>query len=335
MNNTIPLHSRLIISFITLLIFIELAGCNSNSPPNLKSLFNKNSITILITDSGLGGLSICADLEQNLLKEKCFEKVHIIFFNALPDLNRSYNEMQPEKAKISTFENALESMLTKFKPDLILIACNTLSVLYPKTKYYNKTNIPIIEIVSLGVTEITRKMNQIAASRVLICGTETTINSSIHKNLLVKNNIDTTRIFTIALKRLESEIQTNPYSETVKGLIELYLSEFLENYSSEDKLFVALCCTHYGYSENYFQETLSNLIKNFEIINPNIFMSNILSNPHCGKRYQTTSTTVQVFSQVLLSEEERQSIANAIINISPNTANALSNYIYDKTLFDF
>ncbi len=327
-------------TILNIIIFIfftpRLFGCKTLPPNNYDRLFERKSITILITDSGLGGLSICAETEQKLTNFKGFENVNIIFFNALPDLNRTYNEIKNEQDKIIIFENALESMINKFKPDLILIACNTLSVLYPKTKYFHQTNIPIIEIVNIGVDEIYKQMNMFDSSHVLICGTETTINSKVHKNLLIQKGIDSSRILNVALKYLESEIQIDPKSETVEGLIELYLSDALENHSlSQKKLFVALCCTHYGYSEEFFRYNLKKLVPDSDIINPNSLMSEILLNRKYENRYTNTDTNVKIYSRVLISEQECESIANAINEISSKTADALINYIYDENLFSY
>ena len=52
--------------------------------PDLKKLLNKKKITIVITDSGLGGISILAGIEAKLKETRSFEEVNLIFFNALP-----------------------------------------------------------------------------------------------------------------------------------------------------------------------------------------------------------------------------------------------------------
>ena len=41
-------------------------------------LFERDSVTVLITDSGLGGLSVCADLEARLSKLRSFKKVKLV-----------------------------------------------------------------------------------------------------------------------------------------------------------------------------------------------------------------------------------------------------------------
>lgn len=328
----------LILIYIYLFIQIPFTfqNCDENPPLKLNSVFNKKSVTILITDSGLGGLSICAELEQKLSKWSCFKNVNLIFFNALPDLNKTYNNMSNIDEKVYVFEKALESMIVKFNPDAILIACNTLSVLYPYTKYFNDSTVLIIDILTLGSEEIIKKLNNNQNANILICGTETTINSNAYKYLLIKKGIDSSKIFNVPLKHLESEIQINPNSETVNGLIDLYFSNTFENMIlTKNKLFVALCCTHYSYSEKFFHENLKKYILEYEIINPNLTMSSIFDMNKYKNRFKTTFINVKVVSKVLISEEEIHAIANIIKANSPKTANALINYNYDKELFTY
>ena len=111
----------------------------------------KNSMSIVVTDSGLGGLSVMAELEKNLRENPIAENIRLTFFNALADKNYGYNTMSSEKEKAVVFNSALEGMVTGYNPDIILIACNTLSVVYPKTTFAKETNINVLGIVEFGV----------------------------------------------------------------------------------------------------------------------------------------------------------------------------------------
>ncbi len=93
------------------------------------------NVRIVITDSGLGGLSVLAELERRLRENPIFESTELIFFNSLYSSSYGYNSMMDLSEKAIVFNNALNSIEENYKPDIILVACNTLSIVYPHTNY--------------------------------------------------------------------------------------------------------------------------------------------------------------------------------------------------------
>lgn len=97
------LLSTMMIFFMTLL-----TGCTTPGSDSLDvrigRLAQKDTITVLVTDSGLGGLSVCADIEARARRSGLYRQIRIIFANALPESNRGYNKMKTtaEKVKSST-----------------------------------------------------------------------------------------------------------------------------------------------------------------------------------------------------------------------------------------
>ncbi len=63
---------------------------------------------------------------------------------------RGYNHFETLERRVRVFDNALRAM-DRFDPDQILIACNTLSVIYSHTPFARETNKKVREIVSHGV----------------------------------------------------------------------------------------------------------------------------------------------------------------------------------------
>ena len=123
----------------------------------MTSFQDKNDISLLITDSGLGGLSVCADIVENLIKYRPCEHAKLTYFNAWPEQNRGYNLLPDMSERIRVFNCALEAM-EKFKPDMIMIACNTLSTIYPRTGFSRRTKVPVMGIIDLGVSMICEEM---------------------------------------------------------------------------------------------------------------------------------------------------------------------------------
>ena len=100
-------------------------------------------IRIVVTDSGLGGISVLGELESKLKTARIFNNVELIFFNALYSKDLGYNEIESNREKANIFNNALFSMQDNYHPDIILIACNTLSVIYPITQFSNESKIRV------------------------------------------------------------------------------------------------------------------------------------------------------------------------------------------------
>lgn len=308
-----------------------------NKYGNIIPLFEKKNPRILITDSGLGGLSVMAGLEKNLRENKIFEEVNLIYFNALPKTNFPYNEMKSEEEKIKVFESALNGMMKWYNPDIILIACNTLSVIYPKTKFSKITYIPVFGIVDFGVQLMADRMKGEPNSSLIILGTETTVLSDVHRNKIMLSGINIERISSYACKYLESEIQVDPNSDIVNNLIDFYISEALKNVKDiNEKIFLGLCCTHYNYCSNVFKQALiGNGINNFEIVDPNEIMIQILSLPKYYNRFEKTSVIVEIVSQSIITDAEKESIGKVLQLVSEKTSKALKEYKYKNDLFYF
>ena len=94
----------------------------------------KDTLSLVIADSGMGGLSICADIVNGLQARRSYRTVSLTYFNAWPEQDRGYNLLPDMAERIRVFDRALGAML-RFQPDRILIACNTLSALYAHTPF--------------------------------------------------------------------------------------------------------------------------------------------------------------------------------------------------------
>jgi len=134
----------------------------------------KEFLSLVITDSGMGGLSICADIVKGLQARRAYRSVAVTYFNAWPEQNRGYNLLPGMAERIRVFERALDAML-RFEPDRILIACNTLSALYPDTPFSRKAPVPVTDIIGFGVEQMHAYLCAKADSRVILLGTPTTI----------------------------------------------------------------------------------------------------------------------------------------------------------------
>ena len=75
-----------------------------------------------ITDSGVGGLSVCAELEARLRQSPVQEDIEVLYLNAAIEDDYSYNSMPDRQTKLQTFERFLNSVHVRYQPDLLFIA---------------------------------------------------------------------------------------------------------------------------------------------------------------------------------------------------------------------
>ena len=128
---------------------------------------------IVITDSGLGGLSVCAQL-INLLKDfsvlensgipKC--DIKITYVNAVPSNDKGYNKMSGKKEQIETFENIIRNIVRLISPDSIFVACGTLSVLLNQLASPNDKPVKIEGIVNIGIQLLLNSLKKFAKSQI-------------------------------------------------------------------------------------------------------------------------------------------------------------------------
>ena len=326
--------------FITLIIALLLfSSCSKQKDLDqmVAEFFTHNKdVTILVTDSGQGGLSVAADVAASLPQSGVFENARIVFFNSLFHNRSGYNVIKSEDEKVRIFNTALKAMDKKYHPDLLLIACNTLSVLYDKTPFSKRAKFPVIGIVETGVDLIARQFDQNPGATALIFATKTTIGSNAHKNLLVGRGYPADQIVGQACRRLAGSIERGVDSEETIGYIKKYVTEVMEQIPNPaPPLFASLNCTHYGYSLQQFKDAFAEMgYPGIEIIDPNPLMADFLFKPPYVNRFPETKVTVEVVSKTKISKEEIESLAKLLRQLSPATATAFENYQYNPDLFD-
>lgn len=328
--------SIVIILFVTILV---VASCG----PPVKSrqaqiegvLSQKEDITILVTDSGLGGLSVAADIAARLPESGVFRKARIVFYNALFH-KIGYNGLESEAEKVRIFDTVLRAMEKRYRPDILLIACNTLSVLYDLTPFARRAPFPAVGIVETGVDLIARQFAKTPEATAVIFGTKTTIASEAHKKALVALGIPAERIVGQACHKLAGAIERGTDSEETVGYIRQFVGEALAKAGGAGApLFVSFNCTHYGYARRQFAEAFAAAgFPAVEILDPNPLMADFMFRPPYLHRYPQTAVTVEVVSKLEITEQERKSIGPLLYVVSPAAADALQNYVFDPGLFE-
>lgn len=300
-----------------------------------QQLLDKKNIRIIVTDSGMGGLSVAADIAEKVKTSGTFQNVHIIFFNSSFDNSSGYNVIESHEEKIKIFNNALNSMQIRFQPDVIIIACNTLSILYPETPFSRYITIPVIGIVEMGVDLIYNNYIKNPDSFIMIFGTPTTISQNSYQSALINKGIDAKAIIGQPCYKLADYIEEDSHSNDTFNRILHFVEEAIAKLSDKEKpVIVSLNCTHYGYVADLFQKAFEmNNIKQISILNPNPMMYEYTFPITQIRRNSQANIKIEVISKVNIFPFVVKSIGNLIQSISPETVNALENYTKEITLF--
>jgi len=291
------------------------------------------NIKILTTDSGLGGLSITAELVERIKSEGQFEQAEIIFFNCRPSHESGYDPMDSNEIRAKVFSQALYAMYEKFQPDVIMIACNTLSAIYEMCEFSKSPPVQVVGIIEDGVEKNLNLLRTRPEMEMIMFGTPTTVSSGVHKNILSKNGIDSSRLHYQDCLSLPNAIDRGPKSEEVKEMIEKFMKS--ASIKTQGKAFgISLLCTHFGYSLPIFLE-FAQKIESFSghIINPNSAIVDSFLRKYVSGSSANAEITVKCYTHSVISPAMRTTMFPLLAEISPHTAQALLDMIDTPNMF--
>ncbi len=293
------------------------------------------ALTVVITDSGLGGLLVCADLERRLRRTAGGGAVRLVYVNAWPDAHHGYNDLPDLAARAAVFDRALLAM-TAFHPDFVLIACNTLSVVYEATAFGRAPVVPVTGILNEGVDLFHEALTRDPESVLVLFGTRTTIGSGVHMSRLAQRGIDPRRIITEPCHGLAAAIDKDPDSPAVPALVEDCVLRVVPRLPACAPLYAGLACTHYVYVAEAFRQLLGRPGgAKVEILDPGKRLVDELTRG-LGVRQSAAEgkrASVEVVSKVGLPDAQRQAVARRIEPVSATTARALLEYRRISDLF--
>lgn len=294
---------------------------------------------LVITDSGLGGLSVCAKLLQ-LLSEPAganhpnypADDLQITYINAVPSNNRGYNSMSGKAEQLKTFEIILRNTEKIFSPHHIFVACGTLSVLLDDLEIPSKNAVKIEGILQIGVKMLLSSLLNDAQSSAIIFGTPTMINAKTFQNELFKNGVEEIRIISQGCPDLATQISNDPDSSFVEERIRHWVQKAMLKLPEKyiDTLLIFLACTHYGYRQDLFQKAFNEEgFFNMTLLNPNLAAAENLvktvSNNLNPSSTESKAFSVEFVTPYAIPEQEIITLTQLLSPISPATADALNN----------
>lgn len=291
---------------------------------------------LVITDSGLGGLSICAGIERALRESAAPVDARLTYVNAWPEQGRGYNDLPDMPARARVFDGALQRM-AGMRPDLIVIGCNTLSIVYEHTAFHRNPAVAVQGIVDAGIDLFAEALAESPGSGIVLLGTRTTIESGVHRDRLLRRGIAAGRVAGVSCHGLAKAIEQGPRSAATRDLIQDCTMHAAERAPDGSPLLVGLCCTHYGFVATQIQHALSRRSsREVTPLDPNArlvrdVIARVAARSASSKK--GGEPAVEVVSKVTLNERQRQDMAELIEPVSPATAAALQAYRHVPDLF--
>ncbi|MBI5692467.1 MAG: aspartate/glutamate racemase family protein [Verrucomicrobia bacterium] len=300
-------------------------------------LAGKEEVTVAVTDSGLGGLAIAADLAARLETARVAKRVRLVFFNALFANDSGYNSLPNRPAKLRVFDRALRALEEKVRPDLIVIGCNTLSVIYPDTAFARRTRVPVQGIVEPGVTLFRRELARHPGARLVLFGTETTIAEDSHRAALLAAGVPANRLVAKACPELASYIETNWQGDDTELMIAAMVGDALGG-GPEPRapVLAGLVCSHYGYArEAWVRAMAENRVPLAGVLDPNRELAETIVPSGCRGEFAATTVTAEVWSMVEVSPAKRRTLGTWLARVSPAVARALEDHAVRPGLFEW
>ena len=292
---------------------------------------------LLITDSGVGGLSVCAFVERYLRTHALDEPFRLTYVNASPENDFGYNSMGSRREQLENFDRFLHIVAGQYHPDEIFVACNTLSVIMEDTRFFQSGQVPVRGIVEVGVQRLLRDLVRLSHSAAMIFGTVTTISAGTFHDRLLEGGVAEARIVSQACPDLADTISEDRGGEKAKALIEKYVRDALAKMNVPAASCLAyLACTHYGYRKELFSRVFEEAGVETEILNPNELVVDDLFGAAPGATLgaeEENEIEVEFVAHYRIPETALETISFFLTDISPATVCAFLDYTYAPELF--
>ena len=290
---------------------------------------------VLITDSGVGGLSVCAYAERFLrTSARSRQPVRLTFANAAPENDYGYNSMRSRDEKLTTFDRFLRNVTQRYRPDSVYVACNTLSVLLPDVPFVGTAAIPVRGMLETTVELLLRQLQADPATVIILFGTPTTIETGTYRRLLTRRGVDPTRIISQACPGLADTISEDRQGEQAAAEILHWVRSASERRSgSPSPVLACLACTHYGYRKELFSKAFEQLGIAATVVDPNEAAAGDLFPASAAGGEADGGATVEIVTRYALPATTLETLTFFLEDISPRTVHALRHLRHVPDLF--
>ena len=285
----------------------------------------------MLTDSGLGGLSVLAHLTLKLNEGSNIGKrsgLKLVYVNAVPRDGYGYNDMPSRKERISVFGSILDEIYSRYQPDRIFVACGSLSALLEKLPFRldHPGKLQGINVLSRHMLE--NAIGKYPGSPVFVFAAPTTISEKIYGRDAIKTADSELKIYEQPCPGLASLISSDSEGEKVEEAICEFCKDALTLWdgsradSSEGVPIVFLGCTHYSFRAESFVKAFSSLgYPEIQLIDPNPAAAEMLAGIF---REDGTGGHLEVefLTPYPLPASERNGMGRMLEDLPPQTAAA-------------
>ena len=277
---------------------------------------------IIVCDSGLGGLNIAGHFFSR--RGDGAEPCELIYMNAYPEADKGFNKLPDDQAQEALFRKVLEG-ISRFSPDLCMIACNTLSIIWERLKEYWRPPFQVVGIIDAAVGAMAEAMKREPAASILILGTKSTAASGIYPKQLAVCGIEANRILSLGCPGLATLLESDPAARTIRERIAVHAVEARKLFPARpEKLLLALCCTHFGFAAPLWREEFE---RSFGIP-----VGLVDPNDHFGGGFRAEKFSYH--ARIGLFPGARDNISRYFDRSAPAIAAALRNAKPESTLFE-
>jgi glutamate racemase len=283
-------------------------------------------LRIGITDSGVGGLSVCAEIESRLRDTPVQDDLELLYLNAAIEDDYSYNSMPDRQTKLRAFDCFLHNIYERYQPDLLFIACNTLSVLFRDPYFDGHRNHPIEGIVQAGADAMLNVFEQENNVTFIVFATPTTVEEAVYGKLLTQHGVPANRVIEQACPGLPDAISNDRSGQLAADMLDKFIPEALKQIDHEPETLAGfLGCTHYGYQASVFERALAPLAPRTRVLNPNYKAAeSVLSRLDSGNGNGDLS--VEFITRYAIPAVVTKSLSAYIGKKAPATFSALENF---------
>ncbi|MBQ7651117.1 MAG: aspartate/glutamate racemase family protein, partial [Victivallales bacterium] len=249
-------------------------------------------------------------------------KSKVIYMNAYPDKSWGYNDLPDTRSQEELLRKVMMRM-EQWRPELCLIACNTLSIIWQHLEKWWCPSFPVRGIIEAAVEQMSEYMESHPESELLVLGTKSTIASNVYPKALIASGIEKSRIHSMPCHRLATLIEQDPSANAVRERIAEYADQAAGLFETRPKrLALGFCCTHYGYARDFWQAEFSRRFGEVDVLNPNEAMV-------CPGR----GVAFEYHSKLELSDGQRRAMAAVFANSASPIAKALQGASAELDLF--
>ena len=306
-------------------------------PRHLQEALRGEELCVVVTDSGLGGLSVAADLVELLKRRRCFRQARVVFFNCLPSVKVGFDAMRSDKRRYRVFSNALDCMTERFNPDAILLACNSISCIYDGTDFARRATVPVLDIIELGTNLVAAELENHATAHAILFAAKTTAHTAVHKRRLVAAGFAAERLSYHVCQPLIGAVENDAASPATRSIVQRCVDDALQAVGNRSAPVIAsLNCTHFNFASEQFKRAFRNHPGRLAgLVDPTGLMATDFLQTTPENHFDATEVSAKVVTQTPHGPEKKASLGALLHSRSPQMAAALQNDIFVPEMFDF